>query len=662
MATDATPTAYPVTVTSNLSQPTATAMSTKNTTEFLIRFPPFPNPSEGVEIIPFTEYKEKGIRIQPGEDGETEVDACGAPTIALASVHSTDWCKTETKRAKFNGNGGPGRRKRKRKAGTGLSAGPTPNDWEEYWEEREASYRLRQGYDPHSSAYDLLCQGAYDFKSLRPWPVASKQSGPVFVWGEFLRFAGIPLTSDPIAATKAEDPKPKQKTDDGSDSDMDGGEEDDDPTGGILDPKNLASMESSMKAQARGEQFLRDPALMLKVFFSSYARDRGIIWTDANLTGAPILIRFFVNFLVDNHILPKREESAIKHESTRRVIELALKELPLTSKLAKVWPDEFHKACKGCWGAKAEVYVFRGFSPVEDVAEGAGDGEAGPTAATDTAAPAHSGWGGPADTVVPTPTNGAWDSGDRNASSEWGNDNEDWGSTMVTVNMDEDGEIEVKSETPLPAADDHSEVGNDGDNWNTFQPPSFIPLLGPTALPLTHTTGIVESSVRRIKSVTPPSTDTAKFPISKGLSADAVEGVLKRTFGVVVFEPWVNWNKGEEPHLSMPKILESSRGVVKTENAVEGGEVASSTPVPAPSALPPFDPHKDDISVLVEPAYIDLFSVGMGCLCTWVQLARVEDFEPQDPKKKKKKNAKTERLWYVEEALRVVPSYYTYLE
>lgn len=94
---------------------------------------------------------------------------------------------------------------------------------------------------------------------------------------QFLRFVGVPLASDPNTAVGSTEPSTQKGNNDDSDSDMDM-YEDDDPQGGIIDPKTLASMGSSMKGQARGEEFLRDPALLLKVFFSSYARDRGIIW------------------------------------------------------------------------------------------------------------------------------------------------------------------------------------------------------------------------------------------------------------------------------------------------------------------------------------------------------------------------------------------------
>lgn len=378
-----------------------------------------------------------------------------------------------------------------------------------------------------------------------------------------------------------------------------------------------------------------------------------------NLTGAPILMRFFLDFLVVNRVLPKREENAIKHESTRRVVDIALKELPLTSKLARVWPDEFHKACKGHWGSKAEVFVFRTDSPLNPIATGT----------QPAAEEVEEGWGSSAGNI--NQGDQGWGTGG------WGEDDpKGWGGTQNSsawdsevVPISADDEDDAMGENHIIEVNDNGEVdvvtvedkAEEEDTWNTYQATSIFYFLGPTALPLTHTTGIVESSVRRIRAVLPPSADTSKFPITKDVSAEAVEGHLKRTFGLVVFEPWVNWNGGEEPHLAMPKILETSRGAVKTGDAVGTGEATASTGVPVPGALPPFDPHKDEISVLVDPSYLDFFSVGMGCLCTWVQMARVTDFEPQDPKKKKKKAAKIERFWYVDEALRVVPSYYTYL-
>ncbi len=156
MATDTTTdtttdtiTTIPVTVTSTNPAPRAPVrdMSISTSSEYIVRFPPYPPIPDGVQIITFTQFKERGIRVQPGgEDNETEIDGCGVPTIPLASAHTTDWCKTETKRARL-GKSGPARKKKKRKTG-GVGGGPNHADWAEYWEDREAAYRIQGSYDP----------------------------------------------------------------------------------------------------------------------------------------------------------------------------------------------------------------------------------------------------------------------------------------------------------------------------------------------------------------------------------------------------------------------------------------------------------------------------------------------------------------------------------
>jgi hypothetical protein len=120
-----------------------------NNVEFLVRFPPFPHAPEDAQIIPFKDFKERGISMQPGgDDKNTEVDACGVKTIVLPNSHTTDWCKTDTKRADLRGKGGPMRKRKKRKNGAGAGSGPTPDNWEDYWEDREPAYRVRESYDP----------------------------------------------------------------------------------------------------------------------------------------------------------------------------------------------------------------------------------------------------------------------------------------------------------------------------------------------------------------------------------------------------------------------------------------------------------------------------------------------------------------------------------
>jgi hypothetical protein len=202
-------------------------------------------------------------------------------------------------------------------------------------------------------------------------------------------------------------------------------------------------------------------------------------------------------------------------------------------------------------------------------------------------------------------------------------------------------------------------------NWDPPEVHSLISLLGPTALPLTHTPGVVEWAVRRIKSLSPPPAPNTipKSPLDTEVDPEAVELELERRFAKVVFGPWIGWDQTQDemPHLAKPRILQSSRGpVVSGENAE-----AAPAPAPAPADGPkPHDPLQDDITVLVEPAVLEYLNLGMGLGATWVQIAREQDFAEEGAlKKKKKKKGKSkkvaDRYWYIDELLMVIPSYHT---
>jgi hypothetical protein len=208
-------------------------------------------------------------------------------------------------------------------------------------------------------------------------------------------------------------------------------------------------------------------------------------------------------------------------------------------------------------------------------------------------------------------------------------------------------------------------------NWDPPEVHSLIPLLGPTALPLTHTPGVAEWSVRLLKSFTPPLAPNTlpKSPVETEEDPEAVELELEVRFAKVVLGPWIGWDQArdEMPHLAKPRILESSRGavvvvVVESEKNMEAA--SDPAPVPAADGPKPHDPLKDDITILVEPAILEYLSLGMGLGGTWVQIARVQDLAEEGAKKrKKKKKGKSkkaaDRYWYVDELLMILPSFYT---
>lgn len=103
-----------------------------------LTFPPFPNAPEGVTIMPFKGFKEGGICIEPGAD-DAEVDTFGIPTVPVKTRHSTDECKTNSKRKKIAEDA----KGRKGKGKQSISA----RLWWDQWEDAEA-IRFCTGLDP----------------------------------------------------------------------------------------------------------------------------------------------------------------------------------------------------------------------------------------------------------------------------------------------------------------------------------------------------------------------------------------------------------------------------------------------------------------------------------------------------------------------------------
>lgn len=249
-----------------------------------------------------------------------------------------------------------------------------------------------------------------------------------------------------------------------------------------------------------------------------------------------------------------------------------------------------------------------------------------------TADTAAGGWGDMADID-------AWD----NADSGWGtiDDDGEWGPAG-------DNEEWSANSAPLSFAPEVTEP-----SWLS-PPPSLTSLLGPTALSLTHTTGIVESSTRRIKAIHPPPIAKAKI---KGDSAEMVEDELERRFARIVMCPWGR----EECDIPNPSIRKTSRGTVVMPN----GDIEGSGPGK------PHNPYKDDIVLVVEPAMVDKLSLGMGLGGLWVQIVREEvvadlasDQAETKPREKRSKKAKgpldelSGNYWYLEELMGIFPSYF----
>lgn len=99
-------------------------------------FPPFPVVPEGVKIIPFKDFQERGIQVQIFDTvDEIERDGLGIPTVALRVKHDTDVSKTN-----------PARRKSAKEA-------PRPGFKKEWWEDWEEGEDLRN-HGPYNAYVD----------------------------------------------------------------------------------------------------------------------------------------------------------------------------------------------------------------------------------------------------------------------------------------------------------------------------------------------------------------------------------------------------------------------------------------------------------------------------------------------------------------------------
>lgn len=119
-----------------------------------LRFPPFPSPPDGIEVIPFHLFRPSGIRVPIDEDdddyqrglgNEVERDGLGILTIALRVKHTTDNLEKKKKR------------KKKVNGAQQVQVAPEkPKTWWEVWEELEDIRRNAYDASVHAS-FITLC-------------------------------------------------------------------------------------------------------------------------------------------------------------------------------------------------------------------------------------------------------------------------------------------------------------------------------------------------------------------------------------------------------------------------------------------------------------------------------------------------------------------------
>ncbi|KAI0048063.1 hypothetical protein FA95DRAFT_1491522 [Auriscalpium vulgare] len=555
--------------------------------EYFLRFPPFPTAPPGVTIVSFKDFKPAGIRVPiDGDDDAIEVDGLGIPTIPLRVKHSTDDQE---------------KKKRKKKKTQDIAVHPAkPRTWWEEWEELED---VRKNlYDPRESRVDRLFKAASDFKGGRPWPPAA--SGLFNLWDQFRLYIGLlqqPVVSRKPDVTVSDDsgsedapagasepsvrveervpppPNPdgspqrkKRRFFHGIGAGYNQADEEEDEAGLSFQEKLGNHREEK---DIRLENFLNDPETSIKIFFSSYFRDRGLIWSVIRCTSMPILISFFLRYLLRSRVLPEKE-----HEKPLRraleVVELARKELPMTFAVGRGMPDAFSDGCQQCWGSKQPDW--RDLASLSgEIVEEQNDDKPG-DASTWGAAAAEDG-------------------------TAWGSD---WASATLPTMPD-----------PAPSV------------WEAPLP-SLLPLLGATVFPLTHEAGVVEMSTRRIVAVHPP---LAPRILAQGAaSAEAVEEELERRLARVVLAPWPPPTDAQRSDVTPPTILPASRGAIVVE-----GEAPPEVPAGALKPHDPYT-DEITVLVEAKSAALLTVGMGLGATWVEIVRQKGQDVGKKSKKGKKK--------------------------
>ncbi|KAF9000285.1 hypothetical protein BDQ17DRAFT_1427286 [Cyathus striatus] len=344
--------------------------TTKQLSGPAIKYPPFPPVPEGVKITPFKDFKEHGIQMFSGDE-EVEVDGLGIPTVPLRVPHGTDEGKTEARKRAKNPlvashppPPSPPRHPDGRPIHPRAQMMQSRKEWWQFWQEGEDLRITAYAYNPNMSRMDRIYQASADFRMGRPWPPAHTQI--LYLWDQFRIFVGL-LGVTPVW-TRTD--RPQENLDDESISDdesdleaqvnprkkvyvQDRPEEyrkkkaypipvdSDEAVRELLDAENVRKEEQLMN-------FLNDPELYVKIFFSWYMRREGLLWSDRYLEALPRLVLFFLNFLLRNQVLPEK----LHERGLRRAVVVAsqaFKELPLTSKVSKRLPDDFSLSCMALW-------------------------------------------------------------------------------------------------------------------------------------------------------------------------------------------------------------------------------------------------------------------------------------------------------------------------
>ncbi|KIJ57220.1 hypothetical protein M422DRAFT_63007 [Sphaerobolus stellatus SS14] len=622
------------------------------------KFPPYISPPEGVTIVSFEAFLPAGIELVLDPD-EDEYDGMGIPTVMLGAKHVPLAEKDKKKK------------KKKKKDDDNSKVQRKESTWWEDWAEGE-DLRRAEVYNPNVPRSERFAQGAAEFQHGRHWKPAAQS-----VYDHFRHFAGLKTNPSSHRFGRRDrhndaDAQAEEEEDDEVElsaemkREQDGGEEepskimsddeedepmDVDKADPDTDARMLEIQAEIERRELRLDNFLNEPERMVRIFFSSFYKEKGLFWSKHRCRDGPLILQFFLNFFIRNRIMPDYQRV---FEAALRAVNLAAIELPLSSKISVAIPDSFGKACTALWGTRMpQPWIGEDWN-FDTNKEGAAEAVAA------------------ADAVDENGENGAQKAPESKSAEvldPWEQAMRDQGAERIDISTlppPPDSDIDGNGWGTNDGTNGWGNGGNDDaawpltDSWADASDPTkqdpaagweegleptpcLLSLVGgPTSLPLTHAPALIEKSTRRILDFSPPD---ASAP-----------SVLNKKFGIMRLAPW--------------KIEEGMEGILPPEIVGREG-VAEGTEA---------DARADVIKVYVDMKAIEVLREGMGIFGLWVRVNEVpppeeekdegavkEKKEGGGDKKKRKKKGKGKAsgdgddkvFWYAEMVFEVLPSFWT---
>lgn len=340
------------------------------------------------------------------------------------------------------------------------------------------------------------------------------------------------------------------------------------------------------------------------------------------------MLHFFLRFLLRNRVFVDSTEHLDNLKRALSVAASAQKELPLTAKLGQILPGRFDLACKECWGIKGSlsIQISATLTPADvDITQTNGTPPSDTNSTFETELKERDIEVVPSDIVLDSIT----------------------ARQVMEDNLDTDHEVPV---TTIPVAGDPWTAAIQAEeyttaSWTDVSVPWLMQVIGPSVFPLTMTTGIVESSTRRIRDVIAPGVHPDETETGRRVrTVSVVEEALEERLFRVVMSPRVGNLSEATVVFPRPVIMQGSRGAVVAEVRPEGADVCEE----GDGEEDAWNPYRDDVVVLVDEEVAKQLVLGMVLCGTWVQMVPEQEGERHPGG----------CYWYIESLVASFPSYY----